>query len=54
MTNNLFYTYLRLYPGKADVIMHAIKNGQFKAEIANADEKERLEIIECEILDALD
>lgn len=41
-TNTLFYTYLKLYPGKADVILDAIA----RAEAEGSDP-------EAEILDVL-
>lgn len=54
MTNKLFYIYLSLYPGKADVIHSAISRGIEKADMQCLEGKERQDCIECEILDALD
>lgn len=52
--NNLFYEYLRLYPGKQDYIMNAIKKGIMIADSEGLTGKDRNECIEAEILDALD
>lgn len=51
---NLFFAYLRLYPGKADLILNAIKNGIDKSDSLHLTGKDRLDEINSHILDALD
>ena len=51
---NLFYTYLRLYPGKADVIQNAMEKGKKEAEMDGiTGETGILEYMESEILEAV-
>lgn len=52
--DNLFYVYLKLYPGKADTILEAIKSGIAEADSLHMEGKERIGQINCHILDALD
>lgn len=52
--NSLFYTYLKLYPGKADVIMNAIREGEEHAHaLGYTEESDIQECVEYAILDAL-
>lgn len=52
--DNLFYVYLNLYPGKADIILNAIKMGIAEADTSHMEGKDRTEAISSHILDALD
>lgn len=52
--DNLFYIYLNLYPGKADIILNAIKKGIEKADILRIEGKDRTEAISNHIINALD
>ena len=54
MKNDLFYTYLRLYPGKADVIRTAMDRGYAMAKKNGITGSEADAYAESEILDALD
>ena len=51
---NLFYSYLHLYPGKADVILKAIAEGVSAADAQRMTGRERIDEITSHILDALD
>lgn len=51
---NLFYSYLQLYPGKADVILDAISEGISEADDRHMTGKERDDEVTGYILDALD
>jgi hypothetical protein len=52
--DNLFCTYLKLYPGKADVIMDAIRSGIESADNQCIKGRDREDEINSHILDALD
>lgn len=52
--NNLFYVYLKLYPGKTDLILSAIGKAIEAADSLHMEGKERIDQINCHILDALD
>ena len=52
--DNLFYVYLNLYPGKADVIINAIKSGIEEADILHMEGKDRIDEINSHILNSLD
>lgn len=51
---DLFYTYLRLYPGKADVIRKAMADGEKEVQAQGLAGKEAQDLTEAYILDALD
>lgn len=51
---NLFYSYLHLYPGKADVILNAIAKGISDADAQRMTGKERIDEITSHTLDTLD
>lgn len=51
---DLFYSYLHLYPGKADVILNAIAKGISIADAQHMTGRERTDEITSHILDALD
>lgn len=51
---NLFYVYLNLYPGKADIILDAIKNGLAEADTTHLKGKDRTDTISSHIMDALE
>ena len=52
--NNIFYTYLRLYPGKADVILSAMNRAAAEADNLRLTGRSREDYIEGEVLDAVD
>ena len=54
MKNNLFHTYLRLFPGMADRILNAITDGEKEADAKSLLGKERQDFIEEKILDRVD
>lgn len=51
---DLFYVYLNLYPGKADIILNAIKAGIAEADTTHLKGKDRTDTISSHIMDALD
>lgn len=52
--DDLFFVYLNLYPGKADIILNAIKTGIAEADLSHLKGRDRTEKISSHILDALD
>lgn len=52
--NNLFYIYLSLYPGKADIILDAIHRGIEEADSLHMTGKKRNAVISSFILESLD
>lgn len=52
--DNLFFVYLKLYPGKADLILSAIKKGIEAADSSHLKGKDRTDEINIHILDTLD
>lgn len=51
--NALFATYIRLYPGKEDVIFAAIAKGDEVAQVKGLTGKAYLDELECAVLDVL-
>ena len=51
---DLFSVYLNLYPGKADIILNAIKAGIAEADTTHLKGKDRTDTISSHIMDALD
>ena len=54
MKKTLFFTYNRLYPGKADIIISAINQASDEGEKMNLTGKELQDYIEEKILDRVD
>lgn len=54
MKNDLFFTYNRLYPGKADLIISAINDGEKETDAMGLSGKEKQDYIESKILDRVD
>lgn len=52
--DNLFYIYLKLYPGKADTILDAICRGIETADALDMTGKDRNAVIDGFILESLD
>lgn len=51
---NLFFAYLRIYPGKKDIIMDAISKGIADADRLQLTGKDRIDKVNSHILVALD
>lgn len=51
---NIFFTYNRLYPGKADIIHDAIRNASIEGENMGLSGKALNDYVESEVLDKVD